>query len=48
MKIWLLIDLAMIAMLTEDKMTPEKEPKAFEEAWNHTNKESCRKCHDAI
>ena len=33
----------MIALLAQDKMTEEEEPKMFYEAWNHLLEESCRK-----
>ena len=38
-----LIDLAIIAMVTEDKMTKEVEPSSFNKVWSHSIEESQRK-----
>ena len=40
-------DLASIAMVAEDKVTIEEEPKIFGKSGNHPNKESQRKCREA-
>ena len=43
-----LIDFATTAMVAKVKSYTEEEPKNFNNAWNHPDMESRRKCNEAI